>query len=98
MQLLLRLGRYKTPLYVGLRRQMSSDLGLESMRDSATLLLSRVGFQALSSASSTSPIPVGCGLLLYFAVSGNIAEPVVRWPRSTTSGSLNSLGGEKRRS
>src|SRR6266702_7428472 len=97
MQLLLRLGRYKTPLYVGLRRQMSSDLGLESMRDSATLLPSRAGFQAPCSASSVSLVPVGCGLWLYFAVSENIAEPVVVWP-SSTSGSLNFSGGSKRRS
>src|SRR6266702_4010829 len=97
MQLLLRLGRYKTPLYVGLRRQTSSDLGLESMRDSATLLPSKVGFQAPSSASSASLVPVGCGLWLYIAVSGNNTEPAFEWPRST-SGSINFSEGVKRRS
>ncbi len=54
-----------------------------------------IGFQAPSSASSASFIPVSCGLWLNVVVSGNIAEPVVRWPNS---GSLNSSGGEKRRS
>src|SRR6266702_3256320 len=96
--LLLRQGRYKTSLYARLSCQMSSDLGLESMGDSAILLPSRVGFQAPCSASSASLVPVSCGLWLYCAVSGNIADPVVGWPRSTTSSSLNSSGGEKRRS
>src|SRR6266702_1749797 len=95
-----RLGRHKTPLYARLHRQMSSDLRLESMRDSAMLLLSGVGFkfQALSSASSTNLVPLCCGLWLYITVQGTIAEPVVGWTSSNTSGSLNSSGEEKRRS
>lgn len=41
-------------------RQMSSDIGLELMLDSATPLLATLGFNALPPPSSTSSIPVDC--------------------------------------